>query len=62
MILRVLDQAPSIKDLDIEKRFRELKNFNESRNNNNDDDDNDDKNKNLMNVIIKNGHNKTNKY
>ena len=27
-------------------------------NNNNDDDDNDDKNKNLMNVIIKNGHNK----
>ena len=34
-------------------------------NNNNDDDDDDDnhnKNKNLMNVIIKNGHNKTNKY
>ena len=31
-------------------------------NNNGDDDDNDDKNKNLMNVIIKNGHNKTNKY
>ena len=33
-----------------------------NNNNNNDDDDNDDKNKNLMNVIIKNGHNKTNKY
>ena len=37
-------------------------------NNNNDDDDDDDdddnhkKNKNLMNVIIKNEHNKTNKY
>ena len=31
-------------------------------NNNNDDDDNHNKNKNLMNVIIKNGHNKTNKY
>ena len=34
-------------------------------NNNNDDDDdnddNDDKNKNLMNVIIKNEHNKTNR-
>ena len=29
--------------------------------NNNDDDDNDDKNKNLLNVIIKNGYNKTNK-
>ena len=38
-----------------------------NNNNNNDDDDNDDddnhkKNKNLMNVIKKNGHNKTNKY
>ena len=44
MILRVLDQAPSIKDLDIEKRFRELKNFNESCNNNNDDDDDNDDN------------------
>ena len=31
-------------------------------NNNNNDDDNDDKNNNLMNVIIKHGHNKTNKY
>ena len=31
-------------------------------NNNNNDDDDDDKNKSLMNVIIKNGHNKTNKY
>ena len=31
-------------------------------NNNNNDDDNDDKNKNLMNVIIKNWHNKTNTY
>ena len=30
--------------------------------NNNNNDDNDDKNKKLMNVIIKNGHNKTNKY
>ena len=41
-ILRALDQAPSIKDLDIEKRFCELKNFNEGRNN--DDDDDDDNN------------------
>ena len=35
---------------------------NNNSNNNNNDDDNDDKNKNLMNLIIKNGHNKTNKY
>ena len=42
-ILRALHQAPSIKDLDIEKRFCELKNFNEGRNNDNgDDDDNND--------------------
>ena len=40
-IFRALDQAPSIKDLDIEKRFRELKNFNEGHNNEDDDDDND---------------------
>ena len=39
-ILRALDQAPSIKHLDIEKRFCELKNFNEGCNN--DDDDGDD--------------------
>ena len=39
-IFRALDQAPSIKDLDIEKRFRELKNFNEGHNNDDDDDDN----------------------
>ena len=39
--MRAPDQAPSIKDLDIEKSFRELKNFNEGRNNDdNDDDDN----------------------
>ena len=31
-------------------------------NNNNNDADNDHKNKNLMNVIIKNGHNRTDKY
>ena len=39
-------------------------NNNNSNNNNNDDDDDDNhnKNKNLMNVIIKNGHSKTNKY
>ena len=43
-ILRALDQAPSIKDLDIEKRFCELKNFNEGRNNDDDDDDDDDNN------------------
>ena len=43
-ILRALDQAPSIKDLDIEKRFCELKNFNEGRNNDDDDDDDDDDN------------------
>ena len=42
-ILRALHQAPSIKDLDIEKRFCELKNFNEGRNNDNGDgDDNND--------------------
>ena len=39
-ILRALDQAPSIKDLNIEKRFCDLKNFNEGCNNNDDDDDN----------------------
>ena len=33
-----------------------------NNNNNNDEDHNDDKNKNLMNVIIKNGHSKANKY
>ena len=42
-ILRALDQARSIKDLDIEKRFCELNNFNEGRNND-DDDDGDDNN------------------
>ena len=36
----MLDQALSVKDLDIEKRFPDLKNFNEGRNNNDDDDDN----------------------
>ena len=39
-ILRALDQVPLIRDLDIEKRFRELNNFNEGRNNDDDDDDN----------------------
>ena len=38
--MRALDQAPSIKDLDIEKRFCDLKNFNEGHNNDDDDDDN----------------------
>ena len=33
-----------------------------NNNNNNNNNDNDNKNKNLMKVIIKNGHNKTNKY
>ena len=42
--LRALDQAPSIKDLDIEKRFRELENFIEGRSNDDDDDDDDDNN------------------
>ena len=37
--MRVLDQAPSIKDLNIQKRFRSLKNFNEGQNNDDDDDD-----------------------
>ena len=40
----MLDQAPSVKDLDIEKRFRDLKNFNEGLNNDDDDDDNDNNN------------------
>ena len=35
---------------------------NNNNSNNNDDNDNDDNNKNLMNVVIKNRHNKTNKY
>ena len=39
-ILRALDEVPSIKDLDIEKRFRDLKNFNEGHNNDDDDDNN----------------------
>ena len=43
-ILRAPDQAPSVKDLDIEKSFRELKNFNEGRNNDDNDDDDDDNN------------------
>ena len=42
--MRALDQAPSIKDLDIEKRFLELKNFNEGRKHDGDDDDDDDNN------------------
>ena len=42
--MRAPDQAPSIKDLDIEKSFRELKNFNEGRNNDDNDDDDDDDN------------------
>ena len=33
-----------------------------NNNNNNNNIDNHNENKNLMNVIIKNGHNKTNKY
>ena len=40
-ILRALDQVPLIKDLDIEKRFCNLKNFNEGCNNDDDDDDDD---------------------
>ena len=41
-ILRALDQAPSIKDLNIEKRFLDLKNFTEGCNDDDDDDDDDD--------------------
>ena len=40
--MRVLDQAPSVKDLNIEKIFCNLKNFNEGCNNDDDDDDDDD--------------------
>ena len=40
-ILRALDQVLLIKDLNIEKRFRDLKNFNEGCNNDDDDDDDD---------------------
>ena len=39
-IFRALDQALPIKGLDIEKRFCDLKNFNEGRNNDDDDDNN----------------------
>ena len=42
--MRALDQALSVKDLNIEKRFCNLKNFNEGRNNDEDDDDDDDNN------------------
>ena len=38
--MRALDQALLIKDHNIEKRFRDLKNFNEGHNNDDDDDDN----------------------
>ena len=44
--MKALDQAPSIKDLNIEKRFCNLKNFNEGRNSDDDDDDDDDDNNN----------------
>ena len=37
-VLRALDQALLIKDFNIEKRFRDLKNFNEGPNNDDDDD------------------------
>ena len=37
-------------------------NNNNYNNNDDDDDDNHKKNKKLMNVIIRNGYNKTNKY
>ena len=40
--MRALDQASSIKDLNIERRFCNLRNFNEGCNN--DDDDDDDNN------------------
>ena len=40
--MRALDQVPLIKDLNIEERFRELKNFNEGRKHDDDDDDDDD--------------------
>ena len=46
-VLRVLDQALLEKDLDIEKRFCNLKNFNEGYNSDDDDDDNDDDNNNI---------------
>ena len=39
--MRALDQASSIKDLNIERRFCNLRNFNEGRNNDDDDDDDD---------------------
>ena len=45
--MRALDQAPLIKDLNIEKRFCNLKNFNEGCNSDDDDDDDDDKNNNI---------------
>ena len=49
--MRALDQAPSVKDLDIEKRFRDLKNFNEGLNNDDDDDD-DNNNNNTVAISI----------
>ena len=45
--MRALDQAPSVKDLDTEKRFRNLKNFIEGHNNDDDDDDDDDDDNNI---------------
>ena len=49
-ILRELDQASSIKDLNIEKRFCDLKNFNEGCNNNDDDDDDNDNDNHCHNI------------
>ena len=48
----MLDQAPSVKDLNIEKGFRDLKNFNEGHNNDDDDDGDDDNNNNTVTISI----------
>ena len=49
-IKRVLANAPSIKDIDISKRLKDLRDFNDQRRNNDDDgDDNDDRGNNSVN-------------
>ena len=42
MFQKQLENAPSIKDLQIAEKLERLKQFNNNNNDNNDDDDNDD--------------------
>ena len=44
-LLQTFSKAPTIKDIDIGRRLRELRDFNDSRRNDDDDDDDDDGNR-----------------